>query len=262
MIYKNTPTSETEIVCDEALLEAGFFDEIDKWKRANQDSDKKTYKNTMLTDDEYAKIKELIDTMTTVEEYSEYKKAFDKFCYFCHIVPRGVVLYKYKLKKGKADHHSLDVTYTYNTKRMKLPEGTPLYHMSKVPNITALKPTFRGKAVRGFLYDKPRIYFTIRKSMPKIWADYKANEKMHMYEAKDPIRNVFVDPLLWGYASGAVYVEVNKDIPVTEITEDKKKDKEEAKNESAITESVECVNNDSLFDFINESGILFESYEE
>ena len=261
MIYSKS--SNDNIICDEAFLEAGFFEEIDKWKRANQDSDKKSYKNTMLTDDEYEKVNDLLKTMTTEEDYGVYKKAFDKFCYFCHIVPRGVILYKYKLKKGKQDHHTLEVVYTYNTKRMKLPEDTKLYHMSKVAGIKALKPVFRGKAARGFLYDKPRIYFTIRKSMPKIWADYKSNEKMHMYQVKDNIRSVFVDPLLWGYASGACYIETNNEVKVEEITEDKAtKDKEKGKvvtNESSIEEAT---NIDDLLDFVTECGLIIEAVEE
>ena len=64
MIYGRN-SEEYILVCDQALLESGFFDEIDRWKRANQDSDKKTYKNTMLTDDEYNKVKEMIDIMIT-----------------------------------------------------------------------------------------------------------------------------------------------------------------------------------------------------
>ena len=257
MIYGRN-SEEYVLVCDQALLESGFFDEIDRWKRANQDSDKKTYKNNMLTDDEYNKVKEMIDIMTSTEDYSTYKKAFDRFCYFCHIVSRGVVLYKYTLKKGKEDKNSLEVVYAYNTKRLKLPDDTKLYHMSKVPDIKELKPTFRGKSARGFLYDKPRIYFTVRKNLPKRFADYKPGEKMHMYEAKENIKNVFVDPLLWGYSSGAVYIETNKDVKVEEIN-----GKDATKNESFITESsIDDSAISGFFNFIQESGLIIEGFEE
>lgn len=219
MIY----TNEYVVIADQALLESGFFEEIDRWNAANQDSDKKTYNNKMVTDIEYERMKDCLDIIETSEDYDEYSKAFNRFCYFCHIVPRGVILVKYELKKGnKPDCNSLYVKYTYNTKRMTLPEGTALYHMSKVAGITELKPFFRGKAAKGYKYDKPRIYLTIRKNMPKIMADYKAGEKMHMYLVKEPIKNVFVDPMLWGYASGAVYIETNRPIKVEEITDKKK----------------------------------------
>lgn len=248
----------------QAFIESGFFDEIDKWRAANQDSDKKEYKNSMVTDEEFERMKECIDIIETTENYEEYKKAFSRFCYFCHIVPRGVILVKYDLKKGnKPDHNYLYVKYTYNTKRMELPEGSQLYHMSKVGGIKELIPFFRGKAAKGYKYDKPRIYFTIRKNMPKIMADYKVGEKMHMYLCKEKIKNVFVDPMLWGYASGAVYIETNKPIPVEEITDSKKAEDAKEKNdnafkEEALLEDETEFNFDHFFEFVTENGLILE----
>lgn len=266
MIYDN----EYILIADEALLESGFFEELDRWKAANQDSDKKEYKNSMVTDIEYERMKDCLDIIENTEDYSEYSKAFNRFCYFCHIVPRGVILIKYELKRSpKRDKNSLYVKYTYNTKRMELPEGTALYHMSKVGGITELKPFFRGKAAKGYKYDKPRIYLTIRKNMPKIMADYKAGEKMHMYLVKEPVKNVFVDPMLWGYTSGAVYVETNRPLKVEEITNKKKADEIKEKNDEALAEAVilEEVEGEIPFDidhfsnFITESGLIIESIE-
>ena len=267
MIYENSYI----LVADEALVESGFFEEIDRWRAANQDSDKKEYKNNMVTDIEYDRMKDCLDIIETTEDYEEYSKAFNRFCYFCHIVPRGVILVKYELKRSpKRDKNSLYVKYTYNTKRMTLPEGTALYHMSKVAGITELKPFFRGKAAKGYKYDKPRIYLTIRKNMPKIMADYKAGEKMHMYLVKEPIKDVFVDPMLWGYVSGAVYVETNKPIKVEEITDKNKAAEIKEKNDKALEEScvlLEEVEGEIPFDidhfsnFINESGLIIESIE-
>lgn len=267
MIYENSFI----LVADEALSESGFFEEIDRWRAANQDSDKKEYKNNMLTDIEYDRMKDCLDIIENTDDYDEYSKAFNRFCYFCHIVPRGVILYKYELKRSpKRDRNSLYVKYTYNTKRMTLPEGTALYHMSKVGGITELKPFFRGKAARGYKYDKPRIYLTIRKNMPKIMADYKVGEKMHMYLVKEPIKDVFVDPLLWGYASGAVYVETNKPIKVEEITDKNKAEEIKEKNDKALDESYALLEDmegevpfdiNSFFNFVNETGLIIESVE-
>lgn len=249
MIYSN----EYILVADDALLESGFFEEIDKWKAANQDSSIKKYRNNMLTEEEYDKMKTCIDIMKETEDYDEYKKAFNRFCYFCHIVPRGVILVKYDLKKGKENHNSLHVDYSYNTKRMQLPEGVTLYHMSKVDRIKELIPFFRGKSVKGYMYDKPRIYFTIKKNMPKIMADYKAKEKMHMYICKEKIKYAFVDPLLWGYASGAVYIETDKPIKVDEVN-DNKEIKE--KNDKALKEQEFDL--DNFLDFVTENGLILD----
>ena len=246
MIYESTYI----VVADDTLLESGFFEEIDRWKAANQDSGYKEYKNTMVSDEEYDRIKECIDIIENTENYDEYKKAFSRLCYFCHIVPRGVILAKYDLKKGKKpDHNNLYIKYTYNTKRMELPEGTKLYHMSKVAGIKELIPFFRGKSERGYKYDKPRIYFTVRKNMPKIMADYTGKEKMHMYLCKENIKSVFVDPMLWGYASGAVYVETNKPIKVEEVDRFKPEKDDEKIDESAF-------DIDDFLGFVTENGLI------
>jgi hypothetical protein len=254
---------------DETLLEAGFFDEIDKWRAANQDSGYKEYKNSMVSDADYDKLKDAIETIETEEDYKEYKKAFDRICYFCHVMSRGVIFAKYELKKGKQDKNSFYLKYTYNTKRMTLPEGSQLYHISKVGGITELMPFFRGKSERGYKYDKPRIYLTIRKNMPKLMADYGATKKTHTYLVKEPIRQVFVDPMLWGYVSGAVYIETNKPIKVEEITDRDKAAEIKEKNdnafkEEALLEEVEGeipFDTDHFFSFISENGLIIESVE-
>ena len=101
-----------------------------------------------------------------------------------------------------------------------------LYHISKVEGIKELIPVFRGKSATGYMYDKPRIYFTIHKEMPKFLADYGVAEKMHKYECKRDIKEVYVDPLVWnGNLQGAVYVETNNPVPVEEMGIKKTKDK-------------------------------------
>ena len=62
--------------------------------------------------------------------------------------------------------------------------------------------------------------------MPKFLADYGVAEKMHKYECKQDIKEVYVDPLVWnGNLQGAVYVETNNPIPVEEMGIKKTKDK-------------------------------------
>lgn len=201
-----------------AVVSEAFFDDLKKWKTANENHTRPEFKSSSVTDEEYEKLKECFLTMRETDDYTEYKKCFDKVCRYCHIVPRGVIIVSYTLKKGKDGKNSLQLKYSYNTKQITLDDDTVLYHMSKVAGIKELQPVFRGKSARGFLYDKHRIYFTIRKNMPKAFADYKPNEKMHIYVCKEKIRKVFVDPLVWNATMGAVYVETTKPIPVEELT--------------------------------------------
>lgn len=250
------------IIENRSLVEGNFFEDIDRWKTSNQDHSIQKFKSDSLTDAEYDKVKSLLSTMKETEDFNEYSKAFAKFCYFCHIVPRGVILKRYDLEKGKTpDHNSIYVEYSYNTKKINLPEGTVLYHMSKVDGIKELIPVFRGKSVKGYMYDKPRVYFTIRKNMPKFLADYKINEKLHMYICKKPIKQAYVDPLVWNSFQGAVYVETNTPIPVEQIEEtstikkiiDKVKPKN--KEEENIEESSEF-DFEHFYQFVSENGLI------
>lgn len=253
------------------FFEEGFFDEIDKWKTHNQKHSISKFKSNALTDDEYEKVKDLLDTMHTTEDYKEYKKAFDKFCYFCHMVSRGVIFKKCELKKGEPDHHSLYVEYSYNTKKIQLDDDVVLYHVSSVGGIKELIPQFRGKSAKGYMYDKSRVYFTIRKNMPKFLADYKMTEKTHLYVCKEKIKDVYVDPLVWTNFQGAVYVETTKPIKVEEVTKSNitsllsslfgsKEDDKNEDDEKSVEESVEYCdessefNFDEFYNFVTENG--------
>ena len=202
---------------EESVL-SDFLQSLRTWKTSNQAHSKKVFKSNVLTDEEYNKLDELIGIMKTEEDYSEYKKAFDKFCYFCHIVPRGTILCKYELKKGKeSGRHSIYVEYSENTKKIDIPQDLSLFHMTTVAGIKELLPFFRGKSQKGYLYDKPRIYLTVHQNMPRFLADYKSTDKLHKYKVKSSVKSAYVDPLVWANIQGAMYIETNKPLPVEEV---------------------------------------------
>ena len=244
------------------LIEGSLEDELElikKWKTSNEANRIKKFKSTSLSEEEYNQMKDCIERMRTEEKYQNYKKAFDEFCKFCHIVPDGVIIKTYTLSKNKdGDTYTLEVDYSENTKKITLPEGTELYHLSKVDGIKELIPQFRGKSAKGYLYDKPRVYLTIRKNMPKFLADYKANETVYKYKVTQPIREVYVDPLVYTNLQGAVYVETNTPIPVEELKQEnivKKvvstvtgQNREEPKNES--------FDFDEFYEFVTEFGMI------
>ena len=140
-------------------------------------------------------------------------------CKFCHIAPNGTIITKHTITRSEDSGYKLDVEYSYNNKKITLPDEVALYHMSKVDHITELEPKFRGKSERGYLYYKPRIYFTIKRNMSKISADINpfSNSKTHIYISTKNIKDVYVDPLLNASLNGAVYVETNSKIPVKKL---------------------------------------------
>lgn len=192
---------------------------MDKWvPKESKSQARNTFNSDTLTDDEYKEYKEIIHTIRNTEEYTVYKKNFEKLCKFCHIAPDGTIITKLEIKRGKVeDRNSLTVEYSYNNKKVPVPDGVKLYHQTVVDGIRELIPQFRGKSQKGYLYYKPRIYFTIHKSLPKISLDYRIGDKLHTYESNENPKQVFVDPLLNVAFNGAVYVETNRPISVTKI---------------------------------------------
>ena len=219
---------------------------LSKWKTGNEVHKMKEFKTSTLTDKEYLAMKEVFSVLKTEkDDYDRYKKAFNKLCKFCNIVPNGTIITKYELSKGKEDDkNNLYVEYTENTRPITLPADTKLYHQSVVGGIKELIPRWklRGKNENGYLCDKPRIYLTMSKKLPKISTDNKLSDKMHIYEVLNTPDKVFVDPLLPDVFQKAVYVETDKPIPVKEITPDTIIDKAKnliaPKKESCMNESV------------------------
>jgi len=222
-----------------------FIKLSNNWKTTCKGMGNHEFDSDCLTDEEYERAKKDIEIIKKVKDnqYDKYKQAFRDLCDIAHIVPDGVIIVSYKLSKGKTDNNNLYIEYNYNTKKIELPEDVHLFHMSKVANITKLEPRFKGKSVKGYLYDKPRIYFSIYQNMPKTMADYSPFQKVHYYKALKEIKEVYVDPLVKPILMGAVYIETNTPIPVEEVRggvkymilgnyskEDKEEDKKEEKD--------------------------------
>lgn len=192
-----------------------------KWSTSSDKSRPKDFKSSSITDEEYMRLKEVFKVLREeTEDYAKYKRAFNSLCKACHIVPDGTIITKYKLSKSKEeDRNILEVSYAYNTKAITLPAGTKLYHQTVVKGIKELIPRWklRGKNESGYLCDKPRVYLTMSKSLPRISTDNKLNTKLYSYEVITTPTKVFVDPLLPDVFQKAVYVETMNPIPVRPV---------------------------------------------
>lgn len=192
-----------------------------KWSTSSDKSRPKDFKSSSITDEEYMRLKEVFKVLREeTEDYAKYKRAFNSLCKACHIVPDGTIITKYKLTKSKEeDKNILEVSYAYNTKAITLPAGTKLYHQTVVKGIKELIPRWklRGKNESGYLCDKPRVYLTMSKSLPRISTDNKLNTRLYSYEVITTPTKVFVDPLLPDVFQKAVYVETMNPIPVRPV---------------------------------------------
>ena len=192
-----------------------------KWSTSSDKSRPKDFKSSSITDEEYMRLKEVFKILREeTEDYAKYKRAFNSLCKACHSVPDGTIITKYKLSKSKEeDKNILEVSYAYNTKAITLPAGTKLYHQTVVKGIKELIPRWklRGKNESGYLCDKPRVYLTMSKSLPRISTDNKLNTRLYSYEVITTPTKVFVDPLLPDVFQKAVYVETMNPIPVRPV---------------------------------------------
>ena len=192
-----------------------------KWSTSSDKSRPKDFKSSSITDEEYMRLKEVFKVLREeTEDYAKYKRAFNSLCKACHIVPDGTIITKYKLTKSKEeDKNILEVSYAYNTKAITLPAGTKLYHQTVVKGIKELIPRgkLRGKNESGYLCDKPHVYLTMSKSLPRISTDNKLNTRLYSYEVITTPTKVFVDPLLPDVFQKAVYVETMNPIPVRPV---------------------------------------------
>lgn len=213
--------------CDEVLQELFVDKETkeflkSKWGTSSDKSRQlKEFKSSSISDEEYMRLKDVFKVLKEeTEDYAKYKRAFNSLCKACHIVPDGTIITKYKLTKSKEeDKNTLEVSYSYNTKAITLPAGTKLYHQTVVKGIKELIPRWklRGKNEGGYLCDKPRVYLTMSKSLPRISTDNKLNTRLYQYEVVTTPTKVFVDPLLPDVFQKAVYVESTTPIPVKPV---------------------------------------------
>lgn len=188
------------------------IDTLLNWKKGKNDYYLKKYESNSISNKQFEKLKDSINIIKECDgmnkaDYGKYKLAFNELCNTAHISTDGVIISKYKLKYNGNDRNYFMIQYSSNTKEIILPDDYKCYHISRNPNLKYLTPCFKGKSDRGYLYDKPRIYLTINKGLPKQLADYKGSESIYRYVVKKNINKVYMDPLVWGKLYGACYIE-------------------------------------------------------
>lgn len=148
--------------------------------------------------------------------YSVYKRSFNAICKFMGIPTEQVVIEDMKFKKNRDDKEQWEIALGYSKGRIEveIPEGCILLHVSPVADITELRPSFRSKLKGRFMYPNKRVYFTVGKEIASSKSGLE-NQKRFRYTPKMEIKRAFIDPACTDFASRAVYIETDKDIPVT-----------------------------------------------
>ena len=95
---------DTFVIVSEGVTNIKLFEDISKWKTQNEKHFANKFVSNSVSDKDFEKLKECLNIMKTTESFDEYKKALSRFCYFCNISPRGLVLRRYSLEKGKSEN--------------------------------------------------------------------------------------------------------------------------------------------------------------
>ena len=178
------------------------------------------YSNNNVSDKDFEEFEECIKKMQTVESYSSYKKYYDKLSKKMGINPSKYI--QYKLTKGEKDKNSVYFKYFNVNKKVNIPNGCGLYHISPCPTRKELKPTFRGKPPRCYFYSTPRVYCTIKENMGKGYAQFKGSQKnvqTTKYKVIENIQSATLDDRIGNVFSGAVYIETRFPIKVKKVSE-------------------------------------------
>lgn len=211
----------------------GIKDNIELEKRWTSVSKNKKYVSKDCTDEEYDEINDCIKGMKEATKFNAYKKHLSKLCTITGIPMDQLIIVSYKMNQYKGKKY-VEIVYNNAKKKITIPNGSTLYHMSPNDSINSLEPQFKGKSAMGYMYSNNRVYFTLRKNMPKVAADLSPSrlgekKRITTYTPKETITTAWVDPLVPLYSYGAVYVETNYPIKVEKVYSEKEV------NESADT---------------------------
>ena len=236
-----------------------IMDKLFLLKDRNLSKEVKTAVVRNLDDTTFDMLQRGFSQLRTVETYGDYKKLFNSLCKAMKIPSENCILVSEEFKKGtKGNDNTILIKYSNKTKKIIIPAGYTLYHQTTqdISDSRELRPTFRGKSAKGYLYSSPRVYFSLRK-LPKVAADILNNETTSIWVPKEKIQVAYIDPLLPNAMIGAIYVETRYPIAVKPYEPEEGLVKEDSVEDPTSIEFIES--------FMKENGLIFSDdkiYEE
>lgn len=225
-----------------------------EWNNIRGRSTSKIYHSAKVKDSDFDKIKGWMDGMKSAKTFDAYYKHFKKLCDFCFINPKNADINRYIIRKGKKPDNNFVLLQYVNTRHeVTVPAGCSIYHYSP-KKLNKLQPQWMGRI--GHLYCYPRLYCTLKKNMGIMHADMKPGTSRYLYEVTEPIKKVFVDPMVnrfnpfqSAHSAMAVYIESRFPISCKMISSPNKPVKESADSDEVMFESLDA--------FMNYYGLTF-----
>lgn len=195
----------------------------------------KTIKLTNIDDKKFSIIESAHEGMRKAESWNQYNKHFKTFADTIGMPSEQTVIAKVQLT-SKKDTNTVKVRYAVSEKKVTLPKGTILIHKAPDPNLRHLKPFFKGKATKGYLYSNPRVYFTTKKDIIKIATDNKRETKLWTYTPDETITSAWIDPLLPTYSWSCVYIDTTYPIKCHRVDQNENMKESTYIEEDALTD--------------------------
>lgn len=239
------------------------FDKI--WAKSN--SNIKKFKNIWksMSPREYKDWKSKYNILRTTENYGRYKRVYNDMKKIFGITDKNTVIRRFKTEKNNKGGYDVKCEVSIGARKIIIPNGTRLTHVSPAAGITELKPTYRSKNGDSFFYPTKRVYFTLQKDVDVHSAGLHGMQQ-NKYTPVEDIKTAYIDPCAGDRKFGYIYVETDYPIRIKPIQDVVKKSKmpwknvekkpiqkpSEKKDNNKASVKKESVNDDHIADIIIE----------
>ena len=210
-------------VIGKAVRHAKDEDYIRKHKIGANGRGKRTITKN-VSERECDKLKDAYEDIKKGKDFKKYKRSYDYFCKSFGLNPTNTSIRSFTTEdsviKNKID---VSVEYKETRKKVMIPNGSKLVHISSNKSVKELIPSFFSKINGWFNPPSKRVYLKIDKDTPLPDTGSKVK-----YTPKENIRTAFIDTGAESYKNGSVYMDTQFPVPVKPIKDDKKKNNKDA----------------------------------
>ena len=151
--------------------------------------------------------------------WHEYRMAFIQLCKFFGLPNKGVVIEWLEFQNKGNEGRAISCRYSKGIARVNIPDNIKLTHFSPVNGLTELEPSFRSKTKGKFLYDSPRVYFTVKEKLNPFKFGIDAKVTRVCYQTVEYIPIAYIDPTYILFKDRCCYVDTEKPIKVQRVGE-------------------------------------------
>ena len=165
------------------------------------------------------KLKDAYEDIKKGKDFKKYKRSYDYFCKFFGLNPNNTSIRSFTTETSDEKNKiEVSIEYKETRKKVMIPNGSKLVHISSNNSVKELIPSFFSKINGWFNPPSKRVYLKIDKDTPLPQTGNKVK-----YTPKENIRTAYIDAGAEAYKNGMVYMDTQFPVPVKPIKDEKKK---------------------------------------